>query len=92
MFFREFHSTLWIYLSYLFSNHGYIHIKLIKHVLQYQSGILELGLRFDKKVNTSDDLFGYINSDLAKSKTDWKSTRDFVFILARAVIIDLSQI
>lgn len=48
--------------SYFYSNHGLVYVESVKHVLQYVSGILELGLTFDKKVNILDDLIRYINS------------------------------
>lgn len=38
------------------SNSGPIYIELIKHVLQYISAILELGLTFDREVDTLDDI------------------------------------
>ncbi len=64
---------------------------LVKHFLQYVSGILELGLKFDREADTPDDVIGYIDSDFAGSKPDRKSTRGYVFMLAGAAISDSSK-
>lgn len=45
------------------SNSRSIYIKLVKHVLHYVSRILHLGLTFDRKADTSDDMIKYTNSD-----------------------------
>lgn len=51
---------------------GPVYVKLVKHVLQYISGILDLGLKFDGEVDTPDDVIGYIDFNFAVSKTDRK--------------------
>lgn len=41
---------------------------------------------FDGEADTSDDVIGYIDSDFARSKTDQKSTKSYLFILIKAEI------
>lgn len=48
-------------------------MELIKYVLRYISGTLNLGLKFDREADISDDVVGYTDSDFAGSKTDRKS-------------------
>ncbi len=61
-------------LSRCCSNPGPTHVELVKHVLRYLSGTLELGLKFDAEADTSDDVIGYTDSDFAGSKPGRKST------------------
>lgn len=67
--------------SRFYKNLGLIYLKLIKHILQYISGILNLGLKFDRKVDTPDNVVGYIDSQFVELKIDWKSTKSYIFIL-----------
>lgn len=78
-------------LSCFYNNPRFVHIELVKHILQYVSGTLELSLTFDREANTLDDVIKYIDSDIARSKTDQKSTEGYVFILTRATIHHLSK-
>lgn len=55
-------------LNWFSKNYSPAHVELIEHVLQYLSGTLDLGLIFDRKVNTPDDIVGYIDSNLARQK------------------------
>lgn len=50
-------------------NLGIAHMELVKYVLQYVSGILDLCLTFDREAITLDDIVGYTNSDFARLKT-----------------------
>lgn len=59
--------------------------------MQYVSETLDLSLKFDGEVDTLDDIVKYIDSDFARSKTDWKSIGGHIFMLARAVINHLSK-
>ena len=67
-------------------------MKLVKHILQYISETLDLNLIFDKEANTSDDVVRYIDSDFPRSKINQKSTRDYVFMLAKAAISHFSKL
>ncbi len=79
-------------LSRFCRNPGPTHVELVKHVLRYVSGTLELGLKFDGEADTSDDVIGYTDSDFAGSKPDQKSTRGYVFMLAGAAISHSSKL
>ena len=54
-------------LSRFCSNPGLAHIELVKHVLQYVSGTLHLGLKFDREADTLDDVVRYTDSDYTSS-------------------------
>ncbi len=73
-------------LTRICSDPGPTHVELVKPVLQYASGTLELGLKFDGEADTPDDVIGYTDSDFAGSKPDRKSTRSYIFMLAGAAI------
>ena len=45
-----------------------------------------MSLIFDRKIEILDNIFRYPDSNLAKSKSDLKSTRPCLFILAEAGI------
>ncbi len=79
-------------LSRFCSNSGPVHVELIKYVLQYTSVTLELELIYDGKTDIPDNIIGYTNSNFVESKIDWKSIRDYVFILAGVVISHLSKL
>ena len=79
-------------LSHFCSNPGLTHVELVKHVLQYLSRTLELGLTFNEEADTSDDVIEYTDSDFAGSKTDRKSTGGYVFMLAGAAISHSSKL
>lgn len=70
------------------SNPVLVYNELVKHVLQYIFGILELGLIFNKKANKSDNVIGYIDSDITKSKIDLKPIKNYIFIL---VVVTISH-
>ena len=74
------------------NNPGPAHVELVKHVLQYISGKLDLGLKFNREANTLDDEVGYTNSNFAGSKTNQKSTRGYIFMLAGATISHSSKL
>ena len=57
-------------LSRFCSNPGPAHVELVKHVLRYVSGTLELGLKFNVEADTPDDVVGYTDSDFAGSIPD----------------------
>ncbi len=71
---------------------GPVHVELVKHVLRYVSGTLELGLTFDGEADTPDHVIGNTDSDFAGSKTDRKSTGGYVFMLAGAAISHSSKL
>lgn len=50
-------------LSHFCSKPRLIYIELVKYILQYVSRTLELGLTFNRKKNTLDNLIKYIGSD-----------------------------
>jgi hypothetical protein len=78
-----------------------IHCTLIKRVLRYVAGTLNVGLRFSKgsqDVNNSysdnphsDDLIGYSDSDFAGLKDKRHSTGGYVFMLAGGAISHSSR-
>ncbi len=61
-------------LSCFCSNPGPMHVELVKYVLQYVSGTLELGLVLNGEVDIHDEVIGYTDSDFVGSKIDRKST------------------
>lgn len=67
-------------------------MKLVKHVLQYISETLDLCLKFDVGADTRDNVVGYTHSNFVGSITNRKSTKGYVFILARAAISHLSKL
>lgn len=79
-------------LSRFCSNRGPEYIKLFWHVLQYVSGTLQLGLKFDEETETQDDVLGSIDSHFARLKPDQKSTGDYVFMLAGVAISHSSNL
>ena len=79
-------------LSRFCNNPGPVHIRLVKHILRYVSGTLQLGLTFDGGADTPDDLIGYTSSGFAGSNSDQKSTGGYVFMLAGAAISHSSKI
>ena len=79
-------------LSRFCNNPGPVHVELVKHVLRYVSGTLDLGLKFDGEADTPDDVVGYTDSDFAGSKSDRKSTGGYVFMLAGAAISHSSKL
>lgn len=79
-------------LSSFCKNSGPIHVELIKHVLQYVSWTLDLGLTFDGEANTPNDVVRYTDSDFVESKIDWKSTGSYVFMHAGAAISHSSKL
>ena len=50
------------------SNPGFIHNELFKHVLQYVSDTLELGLTFVREVDILNNVVGYTASNFVESK------------------------
>lgn len=75
-----------------YNNPRSILIELVKHVLQYISGILDLSLKFDGKTNIPNDMIGYIISNFMESKTDWKLIEDYVFMLVEPAISHLFKL
>lgn len=57
-------------LSYFCKNPKPVHIKLVKYILQYVSGALDLSLVFDGEADMPDNVVRYTDSNFAKSKTD----------------------
>ena len=66
-------------------------MKLLKHVLRYISGTLDLGLKFDREADMLDDVVEYTIFNFAGSKTDRKSTRGYVFIIVEVAINHCSK-
>ncbi len=52
------------------SKSGLTHDELVRNFLQYVFGKLEISLRFDGKMITSDYVIRYTDSDFAGSKPD----------------------
>ena len=67
-------------------------MKLVKYVLQYIFGILDLGFKFDREANILDKMAGYIDSEFLRSKIDRKSTRGYIFMVVGAAINHLSKL
>ncbi len=76
----------------LCSNSGPTHVQLVKLVLQYVSGTLELGLKSEREADIPDDVIGYTDSDFAGSKPDRKSTEGYIFMLPEAAISHSSKL
>lgn len=57
------------------SNPGLVFVDFVKYVLQYVFAILELSLTLDGEVNILDNIIGYTDSNFARLKINWKSTR-----------------
>ena len=74
------------------NNPGHVHLELVKQLLRYVSRILVLSLKFDGEADTPDDVVRYMNSDFARSKTNRKSTGDYIFMIAEAAIHYLSKL
>ena len=51
-----------------------------------------MGLTFNGEADTPDNVIGHTDSDFAGSKTDQKSTEDYVFMLAGAAISHPSKL
>ena len=51
-----------------------------------------MSLKLNRETDTQDDIVGYIDSNFAESKTDRKSTRGYVFMLARVAISHSSKL
>lgn len=79
-------------LSLFCKNFGPTNVELVKHIPQYISGTLDLGLTFDKKTDMPDNVIGYTDSNFAGLKTDRKLIRDYVFILADVAINHISKL
>ena len=69
-----------------------VHVELVKHVLQHVSKTVDLGLKFDKETDIPNNIVRYVNSNFAWSKTDYKSTEDYIFMLLGAAISHLSKL
>lgn len=84
------------YLMGLFNQFNYnlkpVYMELVKHILRYVSKTLDLNLKFDGKADIPDDVIRYIDSDFAESKIDQKSTKDYIFMVIRAVISHSSKL
>lgn len=68
------------------------HFKSVKYVLQYVSGTLDLGLKFDGEADIPDNVVGYTDCNFAGSKLDQKLTGGYVFMLADAAISHSSKL
>lgn len=79
-------------LSRFRSNPGPVHVGLVKHVLRYVSGMLDIGLTFNGDADTPNDVVGYTDSDFAGSRSDRKSTGKYIFTLAGAAISHSSKL
>ncbi len=90
-------------LSRFAHNLSQIHCILIKRVLRYVAGSLNVDLRFNRNVNNShsnnphsdhshsDDLVSYSDSDFAGLKDKRHSIDEYVFMLAEGAISHLSK-
>ncbi len=74
------------------SNPGPTNVELVKNVLRYVSGTLELGLKFNGEADNTDDVIGYTDSDFAGSKPDRKSSGSYVFMLVGVAISHSSKL
>ena len=79
-------------LSQFSSNSGPVHVRLVKHMLQYISGTIGLGLTFDDGAAIPDDVVSYTDSNFARSKPDQKLTGGYVFMLAGGAINHSSKL
>lgn len=61
-------------------------MKLLKYILQYISRTWDLGLKFDKKVDILDNMIGYVDFNIAKSKKNQKLIKGYVFMLAKTAM------
>lgn len=50
-----------------------------------------MSLKFDKKANIFNNIRGYMNSNFADSKLDWKLIKGYILILISIVISYLSN-
>ncbi|XP_039017051.1 secreted RxLR effector protein 161-like [Hibiscus syriacus] len=66
------------------------HMAVVKHILRYVKGTLNLGCVYEKKEG-SLELIGYSDSDLAGDTNDRKSTSCLIFFLGSYPIIWCSQ-
>lgn len=78
-------------LNQFYNNFGSLYIKLIKHILQSISEILDLSLKFDKEIDILYNVIRYIDSNFIRSKIDQKLMINYVFMLARAAISHSSK-
>lgn len=69
------------------------YLQIAKKVVQYLKKIMQLGLVYSKKPNTTlprdpppYGLLGYTNSNFAGDLKDWKSVIGYCFFLNRVVI------
>ena len=60
-----------------------IHLVVVKHIMRYLQGTLNLGLKYEK---VDLDLHGFIDSDWGGSFKDRKSTSGYCFSLGSATI------
>lgn len=67
-------------------------MELVKHVLQYISGTLNLSLKFDREADMPDNVIRYTDSDFARLKTNQKLIGGYVFMLIRADISHSSKL
>lgn len=79
-------------LGCFYSYSGPVHVKLVKLILWYVFKTLELDLKVDKKADIPNNIVGYIDSDIADSKSDRKSNGGYVFMLAKVAISHLSNL
>ena len=79
-------------LSWFCNNLGLAHIELVKHILQYVSETLDLGLKCDREIDIPDGIVEYIDFNFAGSKKDKKFIRSYVFVLAKAAISHLFKL
>lgn len=76
-------------LSQFCNNPGFVHIELVKYVLQYISETLNLDLKFDKETDIPNDVTKYIDVNFTGSKKDEKLTRCYFFMSIGVVINQL---
>lgn len=68
------------------------HMVVVKHILRYVKGTLDLGCCYEKKKEGEElHLVGYSNSDIADDIYDRKSTTRIAFFLVSSFISWLSQ-
>ena len=74
------------------SNPGPDHIKAVKRILRYLNGHLDHDITFIGNTDTSPYINGYVDSDYAGDKEEYKSTTGYIFFLANGPITYGSKI
>lgn len=65
--------------SLFYNSFRLIYIELIKYIMQYIFEILDLNLKFEKKIEILNNMIEYIDSDFARSKNKLKINQKLDF-------------